>query len=73
MRQEISRIWISAVPSKRGLLPILGLPFLIPPFRASGRGHREDRLERGIRLDDAALVQALRSRIRPIWQTYFPT
>ena len=64
---------ISVVPSKRGPRLILGRPFLTPPFCASGRGHREDRLERGIRLDDAALVQALRSRIRPIWQTYFTT
>ena len=59
---------ILAVAAKRGLQASsaeFGRAFLTPRSRASGRSHREDRLQRGIRADDAALVQALRSRTLP--------
>ena len=49
-----------SVPRAAFLRPISDILFSPRTPHASGRSHREDRLERGIRLDNAALVQALR-------------
>ena len=64
MRQECRSLhWLRSACGKPPAE--FGHAFLAPRSRASGRRNREDRLERGIRADDAALVQALLLDVRP--------